>query len=231
MGIVQTFIVRDKGAGTTKYFCFLEDGRKFLIGAEKRKLKKAASYSISSEKHDLSRKGPGFLGKVRSNVLGTEFTVCDDGIAPREVKRHADKERVRRELLSVTYSKNMRFQFTPREMTISIPSLGRGGEPLTFQPILENQGILARSKARDERLLYFGNKQPRYNAKTKTYILDFGKRVTMASVKNFQVVAPGNESNVIMQFGRAGQHKFTMDFRWPLSAIQAFGLALSSFEA
>lgn len=81
---------------------------------------------------------------------------------------------------------------------------------------------------------YFVNKPPRYNKTTKTYILDFGKRVTMASVKNFQLVVkcarPELES-VILQFGRAGKDKFTMDFCHPLSPLQAFGISLSSFEA
>ena len=78
---------------------------------------------------------------------------------------------------------------------------------------------------------YFVNKPPRYNKVTKTYILDFGKRVTMASVKNFQLVSPNNLEKVLLQFGRAGKDKFTMDFCWPLSPLQAFGISLSSFEA
>jgi tubby-related protein 1 len=33
-----------------------------------------------------------------------------------------------------------------------------------------------------------------------------------------------------MQFGRVDNNTFTCDYRYPLSAIQAFGIALSSFE-
>ena len=35
---------------------------------------------------------------------------------------------------------------------------------------------------------------------------------------------------VIMQFGRVGKDAFTMDFQHPLCALQAFGIALSSFD-
>jgi len=36
---------------------------------------------------------------------------------------------------------------------------------------------------------------------------------------------------VVMQFGRVDEDTFTCDFRYPLSAIQAFGIALSSFDS
>eukprot|EP00941_MAST-03F_sp_MAST-3F-sp1_P005786 g5786.t1 len=232
MGVVTTFIKREKSHGSTKYFCYLEAGKNFLMAAKRRKLQKKASYLISCNKNDLSRNGTGFIGKVRSKVFGTDYTVCDSGIAPREVKNEKDKKKVRKELLSASYTKNTRFQFTPREVRVSIPTIDqKSGDPFIIQPTLETQGILARAKARDKRLMFLGNKQPRYNHETKTYILDFGSRVTMASVKNFQLVAPGNEDNIIVQFGRAGHDKFTLDFRWPFSPIQAFGLALSCFEA
>ena len=34
----------------------------------------------------------------------------------------------------------------------------------------------------------------------------------------------------MMQFGRVGKDAFTMDFQYPLCALQAFGIALSSFD-
>lgn len=36
---------------------------------------------------------------------------------------------------------------------------------------------------------------------------------------------------IIMQFGKIEQDTFTMDFRYPLSPVQAFGIALTSFDA
>jgi len=35
---------------------------------------------------------------------------------------------------------------------------------------------------------------------------------------------------VVMQFGRVGKDAFTMDYQWPLCGLQAFGIALSSFD-
>lgn len=230
-GLVETFIIRDKRRNT-KYFCFLDDGKKFIMAAKRRKHKKLPSYVISCNKHDLSREGSGFIGKVRSNGMRpvSSYTVCDDGIAPRYVKSLAARKNARRDLLNVVFQKGASFSVTPREMRVSIPAIEDDGTPYIFRPLVESQSILLRAKARDSKLLYLGNKTPRYNEEQKSYVLDFGSRVTTASIKNFQLIAPGYEDNILMQFGRSGSNKFTMDFKWPLSPIQAFGLVLSCFE-
>ena len=40
-----------------------------------------------------------------------------------------------------------------------------------------------------------------------------------------------DEEKVVMQFGRINEDTFTCDYRYPLSAIQAFAIALSSFDS
>uniref|UniRef100_A0A5S6QFN8 Tubby-like protein n=1 Tax=Trichuris muris TaxID=70415 RepID=A0A5S6QFN8_TRIMR len=67
-----------------------------------------------------------------------------------------------------------------------------------------------------------------YNA--QSYILNFHGRVTQASVKNFQIIHKNNPEYVIMQFGRISENIFSMDYSYPLCALQAFGIALSSFD-
>ena len=39
------------------------------------------------------------------------------------------------------------------------------------------------------------------------------------------------EDYVIMQFGRISDDVFTMDYSFPMCALQAFGIALSSFDS
>ena len=62
------------------------------------------------------------------------------------------------------------------------------------------------------------------------YVLNFNGRVTMASVKNFQLVSPDDHEAVLLQFGRTGKDVFTMDYQWPLSPLQAFSICMSSFD-
>lgn len=80
------------------------------------------------------------------------------------------------------------------------------------------------------RYVYLTNKKPRWNDQVGAYVLNFNGRVTMASVKNFQLVLPDDHETVILQFGRVGKDSFTMDFRFPISPIQAFAVCLSSFD-
>lgn len=38
-------------------------------------------------------------------------------------------------------------------------------------------------------------------------------------------------SSIVMQFGRISAHEFTCDVTYPLSILQAFSIALSSFDS
>lgn len=51
----------------------------FFILGRKRKKSKTSNYIISCDPTDLSRQADGFVGKLRSNVLGTTFFVYDSG--------------------------------------------------------------------------------------------------------------------------------------------------------
>ncbi|XP_076987342.1 tubby-related protein 2 isoform X2 [Tamandua tetradactyla] len=107
---VQCRISRDK-RGVDKgmfpfYYLYLEaaDGRKhFLLAGRKRKRSKTSNYLISLDPTDLSRDGDNFVGKVRSNVLGTKFTIFDNGVNPDRKNFIPEIARIREELGAVCY--------------------------------------------------------------------------------------------------------------------------------
>ena len=95
------------------------------------------------------------------------------------------------------------------------------------------------------------NKEPQWNEETESFVLNFQGRVTLASVKNFQVVSDKDLDYICLQFGRGatfsleyrtvmgfniwhgnivGDNFFTMDLKYPFSPIQAFGVALTSLD-
>lgn len=91
-----------------------------------------------------------------------------------------------------------------------------------------------------EESLALKNKSPRWHEQLQCWCLNFRGRVTMASVKNFQLVAavkpscsisPVEQEKVILQFGKIGKDIFTMDYKYPLSAFQAFAICLTSFDS
>jgi hypothetical protein len=61
----------------------------------------------------------------------------------------------------------------------------------------------------------------------------FRGRVKLASVKNFQLVRAGDPTErVVLQFGKAEQDAFILDFNpMVLTASQAFGIVLSTFDS
>jgi len=50
-------------------------------------------------------------------------------------------------------------------------------------------------------------------------------------VKNFQIVHDVDVDYIVMQFGRMSEEVFTMDFGYPLCVLQAFSIALASFDS
>ena len=49
-------------------------------------------------------------------------------------------------------------------------------------------------------------------------------------MKNFQLVWQGTGDEVLLQFGRIGKHKFTMDVQFPLSPFQAFAICVACMD-
>jgi len=88
------------------------------------------------------------------------------------------------------------------------------------------------SPPEDFGLLALQNRPPWWNDELHSFVLNFGGRVSVASVKNFQLCDRGDQDYIMLQFGRIqGRHSFTMDFQHPLTAVQAFAIAISSLQS
>ncbi|CAM8973641.1 unnamed protein product [Rhodiola kirilowii] len=162
----------------------------------------------------------------------------------------------------ISYEQNVMGARGPRRMqcvmdvipTSSVDPGGSAPTPTEFYPSSSESGVslpFFRSKstntekfqsvalpASTEGRLMLKNKTPRWHEQLQCWCLNFNGRVTVASVKNFQLVAAASETgasgtqneNVILQFGKVGKDVFTMDYQYPLSAFQAFAICLSSFD-
>jgi tubby-related protein 1 len=52
----------------------------------------------------------------------------------------------------------------------------------------------------------------------------------MSSDENLHFSSIVTEDYVVVQFGRVAEDVFTLDYRYPMCALQAFAVALTSFD-
>lgn len=275
-GTLKCFIRRNRTTQT--YYLYiglteaLADDGKFLLAARKCRKPTYTDYLIYLDMGDMSKGSSTYIGKLRSNFLGTKFTVYDahppyDGAvvsksrSARVIGLNQVSPRVpagNYPVSHISYELNVLGSRGPRRMNCvmsSIPAsaVEEGGKAPTqtefplgnldsFPSIPFFRSKSARidsapAQAQDEEKLVLKNKSPRWHEQLQCWCLNFRGRVTVASVKNFQLVASdengaaGQEHDkVILQFGKIGKDLFTMDYRYPISAFQSFAICLSSFD-
>ncbi|KAJ6838170.1 tubby-like F-box protein 6 [Iris pallida] len=275
---LQCFIKRNRTTQTYHLYLgltqALTDNGKFLLAARKCRRATCTDYLISLDADDMSKGSGTYIGKLRSNFLGTKFTVYD--AQPPHAGAMVPKSRSTRIVGSkqispripagnypvahISYELNVLGSRGPRRMQCvmdSIPAsaiepggvaptqeefLINGLDSFSSVPFFRSKSSLADytstsfSGNKDEKLV-LRNKAPRWHEQLQCWCLNFRGRVTVASVKNFQLVAseengPSSQEQdkVILQFGKVGKDLFTMDYQYPISAFQAFAICLSSFD-
>ncbi|XWS36223.1 hypothetical protein CRYUN_Cryun20dG0066900 [Craigia yunnanensis] len=277
--LLQCYIKRNRSNQT--YYLYLglnqasNDDGKFLLAARKCRRATCTDYIISLNGDDVSKGSSTYIGKLRSNFLGTKFTIYDaqPPNAGAKVTKSLSTLLINVKQVSprvpagnypvahISYELNVLGSRGPRRMlcvmdAIPASSIEPGGVAPTQTEFLHSNldtfpslpffrskstrtesfqsGSLSGQK---DGMLVLRNKAPRWHEQLQCWCLNFNGRVTVASVKNFQLVAsPENEvagqehENVILQFGKVGKDVFTMDYQYPISAFQAFAICLSSFD-
>ncbi|KAG6790390.1 hypothetical protein POTOM_006543 [Populus tomentosa] len=229
-------------------FAFTDNG-KFLLAARRYRHGVHTEYIISLDAGDLSQGSNAYVGKLSSDFLGTNFTIYDSqpphsGAKPsssRASRRFASKQISPQvpagnfEVGQVSYKFNLLKSRGPRRMVCSLKC------PVSQETtIVENvdSSKMMQLESASSGYTVLRNKAPRWHEHLQCWCLNFHGRVTVASVKNFQLVATldqsqpggkGDEETVLLQFGKVGDDTFTMDYRQPLSAFQAFAMCLTSF--
>jgi tubby-related protein 1 len=231
-GLVHCHVARVRSSGgAVAYSLYIEGpnperiaaqplGARFLLHAAKQRGRGASHYVMSLDPpageggrsaHAQSASPQRCAGHVRSNFIGTEF-VATDG---------AD----RREIVSVLYGVNVLGSRGPRRMMGAVPAPAQ-------QPTRGALARAARADACDTACVLLRPKAPRWNGTLGAFCLNFHGRVALASVKNFQLVADGSGDSrtPTLQFGKVNEELFTLDYAHPMTAAQAFAVALTAFD-
>lgn len=297
-GTIQCFIKRDKSNLTYRLFlclspALLVENGKFLLSAKRTRRTTCTEYVISMDLDNISRSSSTYIGKLRSNFLGTKFIIYDTQppynnaqLSPPGRSRRFYSKKVSPKvptgsynIAQVAYELNVLGTRGPRRMhcvmhSIPAAALEPGGivpgqpellprsledsfRSISFSKSIDTSTEFSSSRFSDiigprdeeddgkDRPLVLRNKAPRWHEQLQCWCLNFRGRVTVASVKNFQLIAANQPSasaptplqpsqpdhdKIILQFGKVGKDMFTMDYRYPLSAFQAFAICLSSFD-
>ncbi|PUZ54697.1 hypothetical protein GQ55_5G152000 [Panicum hallii var. hallii] len=240
---IQCFIKRNKKKSTFHLYLSLTQAAltgqgKFLLAARRNRCGLRMEYIISI-RDDLSH--GSYVGKLKSDFTRTKFTIYDQ--QPQYEGAKLPTSRCRRWLASkqinplvstgivdtgvVSYEYNLLKSRGPRRIHCSVQCPADDGTAI--DPEEANQPSTP---------LVLYNKLPRWHEHLQCWCLNFHGRVLVASVKNFQLIAPAgtgepwglqDDEMVILQFGKIEDDVFTMDYRQPLSAFQAFAICLTSF--
>ncbi|XP_052155292.1 tubby-like F-box protein 10 isoform X3 [Oryza glaberrima] len=250
---IQCFVKRNKKKSMFYLYLGLLNGTmdkgKFLMAARRFRRGPHTEYVISLDADDLSQGSNAYVGKLRSDFWGTNFKIYDNQPPYDDAKTSSTRSSQRfgsthrfgsRRICpqisagnfnvgQISYKYNLLKSRGPRRMfcTMECPSTQE-----TWENSLKTKSLRCTGTT------VLRNKAPRWHEHLQCWCLNFHGRVTVASVKNFQLVATadpshpdsvGDEETVILQFGKVDSNIFTMDYRQPLSAFQAFAICLSSF--
>ncbi|XP_031399543.1 tubby-like F-box protein 5 isoform X2 [Punica granatum] len=234
---IHCFIRRDPATST--YFLYYglvpseHEREKLLLAARKIRRATCTDFLISLASDVFSRASNTYVGKLRSNFIGTKFTIYDSQppcegdvqFSSRFSKKvHSKQVSAKAPVCNysagtVSYELNVLRTRAPRRMncimhSIPMSSIQEGGTaptptliPISFEDQVPSHS--SASKAKDtivsdfsstslseiqpsqvsEAPLVLKNKAPRWHEQLQCWCLNFRGRVTVASVKNFQLVA------------------------------------------
>lgn len=227
--MVQCIVRRKKSPlGPYPVFAMYDHKGQFMLSARRRKKSRNSNFLVSLDPFELSRDAHSYFGKLRSNFMGSEYTLYTAGARPG--RAGVEEEGAREELGIVKY-RTTSIAGGPRKMTIALPMLEKGKEceGLSIANMYSTQ-----KHGGQRRVHVLRSKEAEWSKELGGYTLDFKGRVKEASVKNFVLTSDldehGDTGKVSMIFGRTNDNEFVLDYSWPLSPMQAFQIALSSLD-
>jgi hypothetical protein len=117
------------------YSLTLEHTGSFLLAAKKRPNNKTSNYLISMSESDLKKNSAFYIGKLRSNFLGTEYCIYDNGLNPKKKKTRPEQHREQLgAVLYVRYKQHTKTTIAPKEVTVLLPKVERTREREIWKP-------------------------------------------------------------------------------------------------
>lgn len=145
------------------------------------------TFIVAQGKKDFKQNGPLYLGKIKTNVVGNIVNIFGPGYSPKDYNlKDVD---IRYLLGTVEYEINVFGTTKPRNFKLYTLKPGftyyenlvgpvKGTEEIPLNELYENP-------ANKDMIVVYTSRKPYWNSMAKSYILNFGGRVKLPSVRNF----------------------------------------------
>jgi len=112
-------------------------------------------------------------------------------------------------------------------MDAAIPGIYSDSSRVIWCPTC-SPGDLGKQESEEQSVQHFVTKVPAWNDEVESLVLDFKGRTILSSAKNFQLALRKSPDHVVCQYGKIGPNTFGLDFKYPLSLVQAFSMSLTT---
>ncbi|GFP93157.1 tubby-like protein 8 [Phtheirospermum japonicum] len=221
--------------GGTLYTLYTNEGkgrqnRKLAVAHHRRRRGRSEFTIAQNAKGLVAKSDDSLIGIVTSNIMGSKYHIWDQEHCLKSLTKHPKL------LASVKFTPTVStWTGTYRSIKAWIPK-HQSMQLKNTNQIQHINGLPTEWEGNKDRVHQLFSKVPSYNKFSKQYELDFRGRgraglKIRSSVKNFQLTLERNGKQTILQLGRLGKSKYVMDYRYPLTGYQAFGMCLASINS
>lgn len=180
-----------------------------------------------NDKTLFDRAKPAFC--LSFNKSHTEWVLTQERcegcqLAPRHVSCEGHGKQ---QLVVITHRRKQVGDGVSNIMEVRIPGIYNNGTAVHWCPVA-GHGDLRHAQETGHLTQTLLTQAPTWNADVGSLVLDFKGRSITASAKNFQLALRQKPEHILCQFGKLSDSNFGLDFKFPLSVVQAFAVALST---
>jgi hypothetical protein len=240
------YVVHDEKSGNVLIAACSKDGRSFILSNNE------TIYEIGSDSY-LGMVKPNFTGTTFKCLdYGIDPSIFPgDGLAHSKAVEHASIVYVTNVLgrvpnaMTVVIPKinSTQSELSDEEKQNNITEKPSDKEKKESKTSNSSEYVPAHHKAsmteklakyynkKDDRVIVLKTRKPIWSDEADAWTMDFNGRVKLASKKNFQLVDINNDKEkTLMNFGKVTKQHFSLDYCKPMTLIQCFAVALTSFS-
>ncbi len=188
----------------------------FVLSAHKIKKKLRTNYIISSD-YDCNN-NENIIAQLNSNLFKNEYFLYNNGISPKKLNENEDKV-LRKYLLQIKFKNENNFKVGH----IYLPKYGYDKNHF-YNKDKDKNDKLSNLDSKD--IIVYQNESPELDVFKGYYVNNFSSRVKEKSENNFRIVDKVT-NHTILECGKISDNVFSMDFSYPFSPLEAFGICVS----